>query len=256
MAWNPDKYNEFKSFRYKPFYDLIELISGVEPGKKVIDMGCGTGELTRILADKLTDPLVVGIDSSKEMLAKAEEEFGSKNIKFEQRTIEEQIGTGEKWDIIFANASIQWVEDHKKILPQMISLLYSGGQLAIQIPAQNENLLNQIVYALVQEEPYSKALDYWKRTFPILSLDEYAQLLFENGGKNSTVYEKVYPLVVQDHNELYELISGSTLVPYFERLNGDIKEQFSKELKNRIKNQFKKMPALYAFKRILIYAEF
>ncbi|MCV9933326.1 methyltransferase domain-containing protein [Flavobacterium sp. LS1R47] len=252
MAWNPEKYNEFKTLRYKPFFDLVAHIVD-NPNMKVIDLGCGTGELTNMLSEKLTNPSVKGIDSSKEMLEKAKE-FTS--IQFDQKTIEEQINTGEKWDLVFANASIQWVDNHEALFPKIISLLNPEGQLAIQMPCQNENLLNQIVIELVQEEPYKSALNNWKRFSPVLTMDDYAQILFENGGTDIIIYQKVYPMIANSHDELYEFISGSTLVPYFERLEGAIKEQFVREFKNRIEKRFSKTPSLYAFKRILLYARF
>lgn len=252
MAWNPEKYNEFKTLRYKPFFDLIAHIQD-KPNMKVVDLGCGTGELTNMLSEKLTNPSVKGIDSSKEMLEKAKE-FTS--IQFDQKTIEEQINTGEKWDLVFANASIQWVDNHEELFPKIISLLNPDGQLAIQMPCQNENLLNQIVIELVQEEPYKIALNNWKRLSPVLTMDDYAQILFENGGTDMVIYQKVYPMIAKSHDELYEFILGSTLVPYFERLEGAVKEQFIKEFKKRIEKRFSKTPSLYAFKRILLYAKF
>ncbi|MCV9926120.1 methyltransferase domain-containing protein [Flavobacterium sp. LS1R49] len=252
MAWNPEKYNEFKALRYKPFFDLAAHILD-KPNMKVIDLGCGTGELTNMLSKKLTNPSVKGIDSSKEMLEKAIE-FTS--IQFDQKTIEEQINTGEKWDLVFANASIQWVDNHEELFPKIISLLNPDGQLAIQMPCQNENLLNQIVLELVQEEPYKSALNNWKRLSPVLTMDDYAQILFENSGTDIVIYQKVYPMIANSHDELYEFILGSTLVPYFERLKGEIKEQFIQEFKNRIAKKFPKTPSLYAFKRILLYAKF
>jgi trans-aconitate 2-methyltransferase len=252
MAWNPEKYNEFKTLRYKPFFDLTAHIMD-KPNMKVIDLGCGTGELTHMLSKRLTNPSIKGIDSSKEMLEKAKE-FTS--IQFDQKTIEEQINTGEKWDLVFANASIQWVDNHKELFPKIISLLNPEGQLAIQMPCQNENLLNQIVIELVQEEPYKTALNNWKRISPVLTMDDYAQILFENSGTDIIIYQKVYPMIANSHDELYEFILGSTLVPYFERLKGEIKEQFINEFKSRIEKRFSKMPSLYAFKRILLHARF
>ena len=254
MQWNPDKYNQFKSFRYRPFFDLVSHISD-KPGIKVVDLGCGTGELTNMLANRLTNPTVVGVDSSKEMLEKSKE-FEKSTIRFEQKTIQEQINTSEKWDLIFANASIQWIENHRKLIPEIISTLHGDGQLAVQVPAQNENLLNLILLELVQEEPYLSFLGGWKRPSPVLTLDDYAQILFQNGGKEITVYQKVYPFIADSNNDLFELISGSTLIPYTTRLEGEIKQRFIQELKNRIKSRFSNPPVFYAFKRIILYAQF
>ena len=82
MAWSPDKYEQFKKERYAPFEDLLKLVR-VRPGMQVVDLGCGTGELTRRLADALPESCVVGIDSSAEMLAKAEA-FARPGLEFRQ----------------------------------------------------------------------------------------------------------------------------------------------------------------------------
>ncbi|MDN3672540.1 hypothetical protein QWY99_05650 [Flavobacterium branchiarum] len=105
-------------------------------------------------------------------------------------------------------------------------------------------------------QPYRTALNNWKRLSPVLTMDGYAQILFENGGTEITIYQKVYPMIAKSHDELYEFISGSTLVPYFERFEESIKNQFIKEFKARIEKRFRKTPSLYAFKRILLYARF
>src|ERR1044071_779429 len=150
MPWNPDIYNKFKEKRYEPFYDLIGHIDD-KPGMKILDLGCGTGELTRIAADKFSESTLLGVDTSAEMLSKASDQ---KNISFAQRSIEEQLQLADKWDVIIANASLQWVNDHPVLFPRIISKLLPEGQLAVQMPSQKENLLNQLLYELVHESPY------------------------------------------------------------------------------------------------------
>lgn len=252
MAWNPEKYDEFKLVRFKPFFDLVELIRD-KSNMKTLDLGCGTGELTNMLAERLQTPTVKGIDSSKEMLEKA---APFKNITFEHKTIEEQVDTAERGDLIFSNAAIQWVDKHQTLLPKIITNLNKGGQLLVQMPVQDNNLLNQILLDLVQEEPFYSALNGWKRVSPLLSMDEYAQILFENGGQDINIFMKVYPIIANTTDELYEFISGSALVPYLERLDTETKNQLALVFKHRIALKFKKMPALYAFKRIIFYASF
>lgn len=254
MAWNPDQYNRFKTERFAPFYDLLQLIH-VSENLDVIDLGCGTGELTSKLAKILPNAKVLGIDSSAEMLAKSAE-FANPQLRFEQRSIEEQLAIDQKWDLVCSNAAIQWVDDHEVLLPKMISLIRPGGQLIVQIPSQNDNLLNRMLNALVAETPYRTALNNWSRTSPVLSTEAYAQLIFENGGKNINIYEKIYPLVVADPEELFNWIAGTALLPYVERLDEKVKEDFITEFKKRISERFTKRPILYPFKRILMGTTF
>lgn len=252
MPWNPDKYNEFKAARYHPYFDLVSHIKD-KPGLTVLDMGCGTGELTKLLAGQLTGATVVGIDSSPQMLAQAP---ASHDLQFIQKSIEEQLNDDQKWDLIFANASLQWVDGHDALFCQIISKLNPGGQLAVQMPCQKENVLNNILLSLVQEEPYASALNNWQRVSPVLSMDEYAKLLFEKGGKDIIVYQKIYPVIAASQDDLFNFIAGSALVPYLERLPEPVKEQFITAFKRRIAYHFPKMPAIYPFKRLLIYSIF
>lgn len=254
MAWNPDKYNQFKAERYAPFYDVLAMIA-IKPHLKVIDLGCGTGELTSMLTEKLPNAEVSGIDSSLEMLEEAKA-FANNSLKFKQSSIEEQLETNQKWDLIFSNAAIQWVRHHQELFPTIIKSLNPGGQVAIQMPSQTENALNQILDGLVQEQPHQENLSGYRHISPVLKTDEYAQILFENGAKSMTVFEKIYPIIAQKTDDLYNFISGSALPPYLEKLDGAIKENFIFEYKNRIKYRFPKIPAIYPFKRIIIEAKF
>ncbi|WP_219225234.1 methyltransferase domain-containing protein [Pedobacter antarcticus] len=254
MAWNPQKYNEFKAERFAPFADIIKLISKNEK-MKVLDLGCGTGELTRKLADELSESTVLGIDSSAEMLD-GKDGFSTQHVNFKVENIDTQLNSSEKWDLIFSHAALQWVDDHARLFPALLKKLNPGGQIAIQMPSQNENVLNQLLLKLVQEHPYAAALKNWKRISPVLTLDDYTRILFEHQAKNLTVFQKVYPIIANNHQDLYEFISGSALIPYMERLDPGLGEAFITEFKKRIEQHYKKMPAIYAFKRIILYAQF
>ena len=109
--WNPDCYLTFKKERFAPFEDILPLIR-VRPGMKVVDLGCGTGELTRRLADRLPDSDVVGIDLSAEMLEQAQV-LERPGLRFERRDLRNLEG---QWDLIFSHAAIHWVEDHHSLI--------------------------------------------------------------------------------------------------------------------------------------------
>jgi len=252
MTWDPKKYNEFKEERSKPFHDLTSHIID-KPNLKVIDLGCGTGELTQKLHQKLTNPLVLGIDNSAEMLAKAPKQ---ENLEFKEKTILEQLNEETKWDLIFSNAALQWIDNHHDLFPRIISRLNTGGQLAVQMPQQNENILNKILLQLVQEEPFVSYLKNWTRPSPVLTLDEYAKILFENGGTDLILYEKVYPIISNQKEDFFDFISGSALTVYQERLKDYEFVALTAEFKKRIDDYFPVVPSIYAFRRLIIYATF
>lgn len=254
MAWNPEIYNQFKSERFAPFYDLLSLVK-TRPGMRVIDLGCGTGELTRKLADALPDSDVLGIDSSEEMLNDSKT-FANSHLRFERRSIEEQVGRDEKYDLVFSNAAVQWVEGHETLFPKIISMINPGGQLLIQMPAQNHNVSNRLLNELAGKEPFSAALQDWTRTSPVLDIEHYARILFENRGRVMTVFEKIYPLVLQDSNALFDWVSGTAMIPYLERLEGEMREAFVTGYKHMLHEKFAKSPVFYPFKRVILEGTF
>ena len=251
MPWNPDIYNKFKNIRYQPFYDLIDFIKPME-SMKAIDLGCGTGEQTAILANKFPEANFLGVDSSVEML-KQSNSLQADNLYFKKATTEETINSGEKWDLIFSNAALQWSEDHEILFPKLIELINPNGQFAVQMPVQPENTLNKILLELIEEEPFKSYLDSFKRDSPVLSIDAYAQILFDGGLEDLQIMQKVYPIIANDHETLYNFISGSALIPYIEKLEGDQAALFIKTYKDRIAIHFPKLPAIYSFKRLLLY---
>jgi len=251
MPWNPDIYNQFKNIRFKPFFDIADLIKD-EKKMKVVDFGCGTGEQTAILAEKFPEATFLGIDSSTEMLEKSKS-LENERLQFRKATTEEVLDSDENWDLIFSNAALQWSDNHQDLFPKLISKLKINGQLAIQMPYQPGNILNKILFEMAAEEPFKTQLENWNRPSAVLTIDEYAQILFDNGIENLDISQKVYPIIAENHETLFNFISGSALIPYLERLNEEEQNIFTTEFKQRIAKSFPKLPAIYSFKRILLY---
>src|SRR5262245_49047518 len=107
-TWNPTRYEQFKSERLAPGLDLIGLIEPAT-GARVVDLGWGTGELTRLLHERLGARETLGIDSSANMLAKAAAQAGD-GLRFEERDVA-AFDDRDAWDVVFSNALIQWLPD-------------------------------------------------------------------------------------------------------------------------------------------------
>ncbi|QNK64051.1 methyltransferase domain-containing protein [Pedobacter sp. PAMC26386] len=254
MAWNPDTYNKFKQERFGPFYDLIQLVK-VRPAIHAIDLGCGTGELTRKLADALPGSTVSGIDSSQEMLNDASA-FQNEQVSFQKKTIEEQLASAEKWDLVFSNAAIQWLGNHETLYPKIISTIKPGGQLVVQIPSNHHHFTHTTLIELATTPPFAAALNGFTRISPVLDIQEYGKIFFNHGGTEITVYEKIYPHVLKDADALFDWVSGTAMIPYVEKLPEDIKQSFIATYKDRLRKQFKESPVFYPFKRTIMAATF
>ncbi len=249
MSWNPELYHKFQKERFAPFQDLMDLIV-VRPGLSALDLGCGTGELTEMVKSMLTQSKVLGIDSSKEMLGNASSKKRP-GLNFELLPIEKANG---KWDLIFSNAAIQWVDNHKELIPQLVSLLKPGGQIAIQLPANHKHPTQTIIAELAREEPYSSALGGWGRNWSVLSIGEYAELLYESGARDINVFEKIYPHILENIEAVIDWLSGTAMLPYFERLPKELHEDFLNSYQKRLRDLYPKEPVFYPYQRIFFSA--
>jgi trans-aconitate 2-methyltransferase len=150
-TWSPDQYDKFAAERRRPFVDLLELVDPV-PAGRVVDLGCGTGALTVQLHRATGAATTLGVDSSAAMLEKAEPLAGD-GARFELGDIEEWSAAGtERPDVIFANASLQWVADPPGLLGRLVRSLAPRGQLAFQVPANQDHPSHVLT-------PYRAALD-------------------------------------------------------------------------------------------------
>ena len=248
MPWDPKQYHKFQAERSAPFFDLLALVE-ICPHLKVVDLGCGTGELTRQLAEALPNSDVTGIDSSSTMLEKAGS-FANPNLHFEQG---DQAQLSGEWDLIFSNAALQWSEDHSELIRNLFGKLAAGGQIAVQVPSNHNHISHQIYRETASEEPFKSILNGFQRVAPVLSIDEYARLLFESGAEKIIVFEKVYPHILEDGDAVVEWISGTALVPYFERL-GAYKEEFVNAVGAKMRAALPEKPVFYPFRRTLFSA--
>src|SRR5215213_5048180 len=250
MPWDPKQYHKFQAERSAPFFDLLALID-VRPDLKVVDLGCGTGELTRQLADTLPNSDVNGLDSSAQMLEAARAvPLAGANLHFE---LGDQAQLAGEWDLIFSNAALQWSENHAELIPRLYEMLAPGGQIAVQVPSNHNHISHQLYRETASEEPFRTILNGFQRYAPVLSIDEYARLFFECGAEDILVFEKIYAHVLEDSDAVVEWISGTALVPYFERLR-EYKEIFVETLQTKMRAALPETPVFYPFRRTLFSA--
>ena len=222
----------------------------LRPGLKVVDLGCGTGELTSRLAAALPDSTVIGLDNSPQMLEKAGLHQWP-GLSFEIGDLAQLQGS---WDLIFSNAALQWSEDHPKLVGRLYSQLAPGGQIAVQVPSNHNHISHRLIQETARQEPFRSVLKGFIRVSPVLPIEDYAQLLFDLGAENIIVFEKVFVHILENSDAVVEWVSGTALVPYFERLGGE-KEHFLAILRKKLQNVMPTQPVLYPFKRTFFSAQ-
>ena len=248
MPWNPDKYHQFQTQRSAPFDDLLKLVD-VRPGLKVVDLGCGTGELTCRLADSLLESEVLGLDSSPQMLERTHE-YARSGLQFK---LGDLAKLQDKWDLIISNAALQWSENHEELIPYLFSCLNPGGQMAVQVPSNHGGPTHLTILRVAGNEPFRAALNGWTRRSPVLPIETIADLLFKQEALEILVFDKIYPHVLENADAIVDWISGTALVPYFERL-GAHKDNFVGAIRQELRADFPGEPIFYPFRRTFFSA--
>jgi trans-aconitate 2-methyltransferase len=252
-TWNPTQYDKFLREREQPFFDLLTLIEPV-PEMYVVDLGCGTGKLTRLLHNTLQAPNTTGIDRSDRMLAVARSNGVLAGLRFELGEIEAFSAEGE-YDLIFSNAVFQWVRDHESLVSRLFSALKPGGQLAFQLSAMDENVTHTVAEDLVHEEPFRAAFGDWTTPLHALAPEEYAKLLYRAGFAQQHVRLAIYPHVLPSRQDVIEWMKGSLLTAYERKLTPGQFETFLDDYSRRLIPQLdSKRPFFFPFQRILCWA--
>ena len=257
-GWSPDQYERFRSERQQPFDDLLMLCHPVAGGR-VVDLGCGTGDLTKILHEEMKAKQTVGVDSSTAMLSRATSTHGDvAGLSFVQGDIATWLEQG--LDLVFANASLQWIDDHLNLLARMRTALVPDGQLAFQVPANYRHPSHLLAQEVANEPPFIDALygDVPEdRGRFVLSPELYADLLYELGAKDQVVRMEVYGHELESTAEVVEWVMGTLLTPYRTRLSPELFASFVDRYRERLIEELgEREPYFYGFRRILCWARF
>lgn len=253
MVWNPTQYEKFREERAAPFFDLVALAQ-FRPQQRIVDLGCGTGELTARFLDLAPGATVLGIDSSADMLGRTTT-HSEPGLRFAQQTIEDYVADpAAPPDVLFSHAALQWVDDHPTLFRRLAGYLPLGGQLLVQMPSNHDHPSHTIVRQLVSEPTWRERLQPALRRSPVLGIADYAELLFAQGFAQPVVLEKVYGHTLPDAGAVLEWVRGTLLVPYLARLTADEQGAFLTQLSRRYAEAMPQQPYYYAFRRVLIAA--
>lgn len=239
MTWDPQQYNRFAAEREQPFWDLAGLVRP-SSGLHAVDLGCGDGRLTAALHERLGAATTLGIDSSPSMLAGAPDDVAG--LTFTPGDISTWVG--DRYDLVFANASMQWVPDHPAVLRRWRDSLAPGGQLAVQVPTNADHPSHTVLAAMAPDVPDPVAGN-------VLAPERYAELLHELGFVEQHVRLQVYGHVLDSSADVVEWVKGTSLTRLGDRGRDP---SFVDEYRRRLLDVIGDVaPYFYAFKRILLW---
>jgi trans-aconitate 2-methyltransferase len=253
-TWDPAQYLSFADHRLRPALELLARIP-LEAPARVVDLGCGAGNVTRHLRQRWPHAELTGIDSSAEMLAKARAAEAS--VRWEQA----DFGTwrpaaGQAPDVIYSNAALHWLPGHEALFPRLMGFLAPGGALAVQMPRNFGEPSHTLMGDVVRSGPWAARLAGLLRPAPVGEPQRYYDLLAPVS-RAVDLWETRYVQVLSGENPVAEFTKGSWLKPLLDELEEPQRSAFEAEYRRRVTLAYPRRPdgqTLFPFLRLFIVA--
>lgn len=225
-GWNAEQYAKFIKERTLPSIDLANKIN-LENPREIIDIGCGPGNSTRVLKDRFPDAHIVGADYSQNMIDKAKSQNDGIDFMLFDANNDFPL-LNKKFDVVFSNACIQWIPNHRELIKNMMGVLNDGGVLAVQTPMNYKEPIHRIISELSTGGKWKNKFDS-PRIFYNLTQSEYFDLLSEISSDFS-VWETVYCHRMPSHESIMDWYKGTGLRPYLEVLSEEDAIEFENDV--------------------------
>lgn len=257
FVWAPAQYRKFGDFRDRPFFDLTSRIGAVEPAR-VVDLGCGPGNLTATLAQRWPGSSVLGLDSSAAMVAQAQELI-SPGLAFEHGDIATWMpgAAGFAPDVIVSNAALQWVPGHRELMEGWLATMHPGAWLGVQVPGNFGAPSHVLMRELAESLRWRKQLGGVLQHEDVVAEPAVYQELFLSAGARVDVWETSYNQLLQGENAVLEWVRGTALRPVLGALSAREAEVFEDEYAALLVDAYPmgEHGTIYPFRRIFMVGE-
>ncbi|HEX8700495.1 MAG TPA: methyltransferase domain-containing protein [Myxococcaceae bacterium] len=225
--WNPTQYERFRDERKRPFFELLARVDVASP-RQVVDLGCGTGDLTLVLAERWPEASVTGVDSSEAMIAEARRRALPGRVGFELADLAGWT-PARPLEVLVSNAALHWLPDHAALLSRLVSLLAPNGVLAFQVPANFDAPSHRRIDEVRAQPRFAATLAPVRRGHAE-PLDFYEAHL---AGLGLTVdaWDTTYLHVLQGEDAVLQWLLGTTLRPVLAALGPEEGKAFLEALR-------------------------
>jgi trans-aconitate 2-methyltransferase len=253
-TWNPGQYLKFADHRARPALDLLAQIP-LENPRTVYDLGCGPGNITRLLAGRWPGAAVTGVDLSAEMLVRASQD--APDITFLKADIR-QWSPPAPADLLFSNATMHWIDDHHLMLPRLMAQLAPRGVLAVQMPCNPDAPCNLLMDAVASDGPWRERLAEVRSVFRSVESGASYYRILTPLAHLVQIWETEYLHFLEGDNPVLDWNKGTALRSYLDVLDDEDRCAFLAEYAARICAAYPKQPdgrTLLPYRRIFLFAQ-
>jgi trans-aconitate 2-methyltransferase len=246
MGWDPKTYLAFGAERTRPAADLLARVTLEQP-RRVADLGCGPGNSTALLRARWPDAEIDAIDFAPQMLADA------RKSGVDARFIQADIAgwtPDEPYDVIYSNAALQWLGDHERLLPRLVSFVRPGGVLAVQVPRNFEEHCHVLIRRAVGDPRWSAELKDVRDWWNVLEPEAYFDLL-RRSATSVDVWETRYFHVLEGEDPVFHWMMGTGLRPFAAALASPLKEAFLEHYRGLLAEAYPRRPGGQTIHRFL-----
>lgn len=250
--WNPSLYLRFGEGRSRPARDLVGRLADAEP-RRILDIGCGPGNSTALLAERWPDADITGIDNSAAMLRKAKEDHPG--LAWLERDAGGDLSDLGLFDLVFSNAAFQWIPDHDGLLPRLFALLAPGGRVAVQVPDNHDSAVHEALRELLRDSRWDTALPGARGVSCETPETWYGRL--SRSTERIELWRTEYYHVMESPDEILEWSRGTMLRPYLEKLSEEAGTEFVAAMGERIRTSYPQQAdgkVLFRFRRLFFIA--
>jgi trans-aconitate 2-methyltransferase len=233
MPWDPIQYLRFDSERLRPALDLLARVP-LEAAEEIVDLGCGLGHIAKILKSRWPLARVMGVDRSHEMLERAA--AGAPDLQWRQADLAEWH-PDRPVDLIYANASLHWLDDHRALFPRLMAGLKPGGWLAVQMPRNQDRPSHMAAFETVVQGPWRARLGPLLRKQPVAEPEAYLRWL-SPAASHLDIWQTDYLHLLEGPDPVAAWTQGSLLVPWLEALREEEKETFLEVYRSRLREAY------------------
>jgi trans-aconitate 2-methyltransferase len=251
MTWNPQTYLAFADQRTRPAAELLARVSAAHPAR-VIDLGCGPGNSTGLLAARWPRARLEGLDSSASMLAEARK--SGVPAEWVEADLA-QWAPDAPYDVIFSNATLQWLPDQAALLPRLMRFVVPGGTFAFQVPVNFDAPSHQLMRETAQDSRWRKKLSS-VREIERGNAETYYDILKPHAA-SLDIWQTEYLQVLEGEDAVYRWVSGTGLRPFLDALEGDDRDAFIVLYKKKLNQAYPRRAdgtTLFPFQRLFVVA--